>query len=101
MNFKDRLLRRVSPDDESAWNPLALSRFSFEDDEHARISTERLFQQWQQDNGTQYNTDTDDQIMEETKMKKEKQDIIARMPYHPPRPPLTLATDYLGRPPRS
>jgi hypothetical protein len=49
MNFKDRLLGRSARDDGSAREPLALPRFSFEEDDHSVLSTERLFQQWQQD----------------------------------------------------
>jgi hypothetical protein len=99
MTFKDRLLRKASTDEERACEALALPRFSFESDEHALISTERLFQQWHHDDEAQ--DDLDDRNMEEAARKKEEQDIIARDLHHPLRLPLTSAADHLGRAPRS
>jgi hypothetical protein len=76
MNFKDRLPRRPSIDGRSARSSLALPRFSFEGHDRSLVSTERLFQHWQ-DEETQY--DAVYQHVVEEALRKE-QDIIVCAP---------------------
>ena len=73
MHFKDKLLGKQSMDEESARDSIALPRFSFESDDRPLVSTERLFQQWWEQD-TQYdpgNEQHDDDFRKE-------QDIIVR-----------------------
>lgn len=84
MNLKDRLLRRPSIDEESPRDSLALPRFSFESDNRALVSTDRLFRQWG-DQATGY--DPGYQIVEGATMIE--QDIIVCTYHRGPRLPLT------------
>jgi hypothetical protein len=81
MNFRDRLLGRSAGDDGSARESLALPRFSFEEDDHPVLSTERLFQQWQQDEEPGY--DAVRENMEEG-LRKDEEIIVGLfdIPWH-------------------
>jgi len=74
MNFKSRLLKRPSVDGEVSRDSVALPRFTFESDNRPLVSTERLFQQWQ-DEETQYQPDH----MDIDPALRKEQDIIVRL----------------------
>jgi hypothetical protein len=68
MALKDKLLGRRSVEEEEVLDSLSLPRWSFEGNDHSVLSTERLFQQWDQyDEETGY--DAGHSIEQETKIR--------------------------------